>query len=173
MVLTTQLLWFLGAYLLVTALTPLFVATTPARGAVVALALVAACGARRRARASCWGWPEAIGLVNFVLVWTVPAYLGSLRAHGTLARIPWPALVGTLVAGLAVERHAHQVRAVAGLDGGHARRAGEQHGTAHGRAGRPRRGAGLPSSRWPTRRCAACSRSRRSGDRSPASTCAP
>ena len=44
MVLTTQLLWFLGAYLLVTALTPLFVATTPARGAGVALALVVACG---------------------------------------------------------------------------------------------------------------------------------
>ena len=35
-----------------------------------------------------WGWPEAIGLVNFVLVWTVPAYLGSLRAHGTLAAHP-------------------------------------------------------------------------------------
>lgn len=101
MVLTTQLLWFLGAYLLVTALTPLFVATTPARGAGVALALVAACGLVDAAR-FLWGWPEAIGLVNFVLVWTVPAYLGSLRAHGTLARIPWPALVGTLVAGLAV-----------------------------------------------------------------------
>ena len=101
MVLTTQLLWFLGAYLLVTALTPLFAPTTPARGAGIALALVAACGLVDTAR-FLWGWPEAIGLVNFVLVWTVPAYLGSLRAHGTLARIPWPALLGTLVAGLAV-----------------------------------------------------------------------
>jgi len=47
----------------------------------VALALVVACGLVDAAR-FLWGWPEAIGLVNFVLVWTVPAYLGSLRAHG-------------------------------------------------------------------------------------------
>ena len=44
MVLVTQLLWFLGAYLLVTALTPLFRARTPAHGAAVATALVSACG---------------------------------------------------------------------------------------------------------------------------------
>lgn len=96
MVLTTQLLWFLGAYLLVTALTPLFATTSPLGGAVTALALVAACGFVDAARFA-WGWPEAIGLVNFVLVWTVPAYLGSLRAHGTLSRVPWPVLVGALV----------------------------------------------------------------------------
>jgi hypothetical protein len=101
MVLTTQLLWFLGAYLLVTALTPLFAATTAVRGAGITLGLVAACGLVDAAR-FLWGWPEVIGLVNFVLVWTVPAYLGSLRAHGTFARIPWPALVGALVAALAV-----------------------------------------------------------------------
>jgi fucose 4-O-acetylase-like acetyltransferase len=101
MLLTTQLLWFLGAYLLVTALTPLFRATTPARGAGVALALVAACGLVDAAR-FVWGWPEAIGLVNFVLVWTVPAYLGSLRSHATLARMPWPLLLGTMVVALAV-----------------------------------------------------------------------
>lgn len=101
MVLTTQLLWFLGAYLLVTALTPLFRPATPARAAVVVVMLVAACGLVDLARFT-WGWPEAIGLVNFVLVWTVPAYLGSLRAHGTLARVPWPVLLGVLIAGLAV-----------------------------------------------------------------------
>jgi fucose 4-O-acetylase-like acetyltransferase len=101
MVLTTQLLWFLGAYLLVTALTPLFRRTTPGLGTLVVLVLVTACGLVDAARFLA-GWPEAIGLVNFVLVWTVPAYLGSLRAHGTLARIPWPALLGALVAGLAI-----------------------------------------------------------------------
>jgi fucose 4-O-acetylase-like acetyltransferase len=101
MVLTTQLLWFLGAYLLVTALTPLMRATTPVGGALVTLALVAGCGAVDAAR-FLLGAPEAIGLVNFVLVWTVPAYLGSLRAHGTLARYPWPWLVGTAVLATAV-----------------------------------------------------------------------
>lgn len=101
MVLTTQLLWFLGAYLLVTALTPLFAPTSPAGGALTALVLVAGCGLVDAARFA-WGWPEVIGLVNFVLVWTVPAYLGSLRAHGTLARIPWPVLVGVLVSALGV-----------------------------------------------------------------------
>lgn len=87
MLLTTQLLWFLGAYLLVTALTPLMRATTPLGGAVYAVGLLLAVGAIETARFAL-GWPEAIGLANFVLVWTVPAYLGSLRSHGVLARYP-------------------------------------------------------------------------------------
>ncbi len=101
MVLTTQLLWFLGAYLLVTALTPLFALTSPVGAALTTLALVVGCGLVDAARFA-WGWPEAIGLVNFVLVWTVPAYLGSLRAHGTLARVRWPVLLGGLVSALAL-----------------------------------------------------------------------
>jgi fucose 4-O-acetylase-like acetyltransferase len=87
MLLVTQLLWFLGAYLLVTALTPLFRARTPAHGAAVAIALVTGCGLVDAARFF-WGFPEVVGLVNFVLVWTVPAYLGSLRARGMTARYP-------------------------------------------------------------------------------------
>jgi hypothetical protein len=101
MILTTQLLWFLGAYLLVTALTPLFRASTRLHGAVVALALVGGCGLVDAAR-FLWGAPEAIGLVNFVLVWAVPAYLGSLRAHGVSARYPWWALAATIAVALVV-----------------------------------------------------------------------
>ena len=99
MVLVTQLLWFLGAYLLVTALTPLFRARTAVHGAVAALALVAATGLVDAARFF-WGFPEVVGLVNFVLVWTVPAYLGSLRGRGMSGRYPgwvlWLVVTGAL-----------------------------------------------------------------------------
>ena len=100
MVLVTQLLWFLGAYLLVTALTPLFRPTTPVRAALVALGLLAACGLVDAAR-FLWAVPEAIGLVNFVLVWTVPAYLGTLRAHGTAARYQSWQVVAAMFAAVA------------------------------------------------------------------------
>jgi hypothetical protein len=85
MTLVTQLLWFLGAYLLVTALTPLFRATTPGRAILVPASLLLACGLIDAGRFFL-GLPDAIGLLNFVLVWAVPAYLGSLRAHGVMAR---------------------------------------------------------------------------------------
>ena len=101
MLLMTQLLWFLGAYLLVTALTPLFRVTTPVRGALVAVLLISAIGLVDAAR-FVWGFPEAIGLVNFVLVWAVPAYLGSLRAHGVTARYPQWALWLTVVVAVTV-----------------------------------------------------------------------
>lgn len=98
MLLVTQLLWFLGAYLLVTALTPLSRPTTPGRAALVALGLLTACALVDAARFF-WGFPEAVGLVNFVLVWTVPAYLGTLRAQGIAARYrPWQLVAAILVA---------------------------------------------------------------------------
>ena len=90
MMLTTQLLWFLGAYLLVTALDPA-VPAPRRRGARRASRARCCCSASSRSStppASPWGCPDAIGLLNFVLVWAVPAYLGSLRAHGTLAALP-------------------------------------------------------------------------------------
>lgn len=85
--LLTQLLWFLGVYLIVTALAPLFLPTTPLRAAAVVLLLLAGCGLVDGARFFA-GAPAAVGLLNFVLVWTVPAYLGSLRSHGVLDRVP-------------------------------------------------------------------------------------
>lgn len=85
MFLSTQLIWFLGCYLLVTALTPLFRATTPLHGALVTFGLLVCVGLIDAA----WlfaNLPKAVGLVNFVLVWSVPGYLGSLRAKKTLAK---------------------------------------------------------------------------------------
>ena len=62
--LLTQLLWFLGVYLIVTALTPLFVPTTPWRAALVVVALLAACGLVDAARFFA-GIPAVVGLLNF------------------------------------------------------------------------------------------------------------
>lgn len=101
MLLTTQLLWFLGAYLLVTALAPWFVTTSRARGVGMAILLIVGCGLIDAAR-FLWGWPEAIGLVNFVLVWAVPACLGSLRSLGVLGRCPRWSLAVAGVVGLVI-----------------------------------------------------------------------
>jgi hypothetical protein len=101
MELTTQLLWFLGAYLLVTALTPWFRTTTPARGGLVTLGIVAL-SAAIDVGVLLLGLPGFLALSSFVIVWAVPAYIGSLRAHGVLDRVPRAALVGVVVAGLAV-----------------------------------------------------------------------
>jgi len=102
MFLVTQLLWFLGAYLLVTALTPLFRRTTPGRALLVTVGLLALVALVDAARFF-WGFPDALGLLNFVLVWAVPAYLGSLRAHGTAAAFPRWSLVLAVVGAVAVD----------------------------------------------------------------------
>lgn len=97
MLLTTQLLWFLGAYLIVTALTPWMRATGRVSGALAVLALVAAAGLVDALRFYL-GAPDAVGLLNFVLVWAVPAYLGTLRARGVLGSSPRGALAAAAVA---------------------------------------------------------------------------
>jgi hypothetical protein len=99
MALTTQLLWFLGAYLLVTALTPWFRDTTPVRGGLVTLGIVALSGAVD-VGVLLLGLPGFLALSSFVIVWAVPAYIGSLRSHGVLDRVPRGALVGVVVAGV-------------------------------------------------------------------------
>jgi len=102
MLLTTQLLWFLGAYLIVTALMPWMRPTGRAGGALVALGLVAACGLVDALRFYL-GAPDAVGLLNFVLVWAVPAYLGTLRARGVLGSYPRAWLVAVAVGGIALD----------------------------------------------------------------------
>lgn len=101
MLLTTQLLWFLGSYILVTALTPVFRSTTPTQGAIRTLALLVACGLVDVLRFF-QGFPSAIGLVNFVLVWMVPAYLGSLWAHGTFKKYSRTLLISALLLNLII-----------------------------------------------------------------------
>ena len=101
MELTTQLLWFLGAYLLVTAMTPWFRDTSPLRGGLVTLAILAL-SAAIDVGVLLLGLPGFLALSGFAIVWAVPAYVGSLRSHGVLARVPRPALVGVVVGGLAI-----------------------------------------------------------------------
>jgi hypothetical protein len=102
MLLTTQLLWFLGAYLIVTALTPWMRRTGSVGGAAATVAHVAACGLVDALRFYLGG-PEAVGLLNFVLVWAVPAYLGTLRARGALGAVPRAWLVVAAAGGFLVE----------------------------------------------------------------------
>lgn len=99
--LTTQLLWFLGSYILVTALTPVFKSTTPTQGAIRTLALLVACGLVDVLRLF-QDWSNAIGLVNFVLVWSVPAYLGSLWARGTFKKYSRTLLISALLLNLII-----------------------------------------------------------------------
>jgi len=96
MLLTTQLLWFLGSYFLVTALTPVFKPTTPLQGAIRTLTLLVACGLVDVLRFF-QGFPNAVGLANFVLVWMVPAYLGSLWSRGTIKKYPLSILISALL----------------------------------------------------------------------------
>lgn len=100
MMLTTQLLWFLGAYLLVTALAPLFRRTSLVGGVLGLLLLLGLVALVDLARFAL-GLPEAVALLNFVLAWAVPAYLGALRSHGTLGAYPWPAMVAAVALGFA------------------------------------------------------------------------
>lgn len=100
LLLTTQLLWFLGSYLLVSALTPFLIhlaRRTPWSGAAL---LLVACGVIDLARFA-WDAPEWIGLANFLLVWTVPAYLGTVRVFVNVTRRHRRFLVAGVVAALA------------------------------------------------------------------------
>ncbi|MFW0793044.1 acyltransferase [Gordonia sp. CPCC 205515] len=81
--LSVQLLWFLGAYLLVLAVVPFLQRISTAREVVVALA-------------ACWGatavidalrltiGPAALGNINFLTVWSIPAGLGIAYAKRLL-----------------------------------------------------------------------------------------
>lgn len=101
MLLTTQLLWFLGSYILVTALTPVFKPTTPLQGAIRTFSLLVACGLIDVLRFF-QGFPNAVGVANFVLVWMVPGYLGSLWARGTIAKYSRAFLASVLIANLLI-----------------------------------------------------------------------
>lgn len=101
MLLTTQLLWFLGSYILVTALTPIFKPTTPLQGAIRTLSLLVLCGLVDVLRFF-QGFPNAVGIANFVLVWMVPGYLGTLWARGTVKKYSRPFLFSVLVFGVTI-----------------------------------------------------------------------
>lgn len=75
LLLTTQLLWFLGAYLAVTALTPVLDSVQRRRPVLTLAALSAAAAAVDVCRFALH-LPAAFGLVNFIVVWTFAAQLG-------------------------------------------------------------------------------------------------
>ncbi|HEX6887003.1 MAG TPA: acyltransferase [Candidatus Nanopelagicales bacterium] len=82
--LTTQLLWFVGVYVLVGALTPVLVALHArhwALGPALWLGLSALVDLARLGL----GLPMVLGLLNFVLVWALAAQLGLLLDDGQLA----------------------------------------------------------------------------------------
>lgn len=99
--LTTQLLWFLGSYIFVTALTPLFKPATALQGVTRTLWILIVCGLVDALRFFL-GFSNSIGLVNFVLVWIVPAYLGSLWARGVIRQYSRFFLTAVLVFNLIV-----------------------------------------------------------------------
>jgi hypothetical protein len=95
---STQLLWFLGAYLLVTALTPLLVrfSVRPVWACAGWIAAAAAVDLIRLA-----GGPAAVGLANFVLVWALAGQCG-LWAFSPQHRPGAGRALGLALAGVAV-----------------------------------------------------------------------
>ena len=75
LLLTTQLLWFLGAYLIVTALGPVFW-TLHQRRPFFTIASLAAIAVLVDIARFGLGGPTALGLINFVVVWCFAAQLG-------------------------------------------------------------------------------------------------
>jgi fucose 4-O-acetylase-like acetyltransferase len=82
--LTTQLLWFVGVYLGVCALTPLLVRAHDRSRLLAPVALLASVAAVDVARIGAGVAP--VGLLNFVLAWAFAASLGLLLDGGLLGR---------------------------------------------------------------------------------------
>lgn len=85
-----QLLWFLGAYLVVLAVVPLLQRITTTRQAVGAVAVAWAATAGIDCVRLTMGW-EALGAAAFLTVWAIPAIAGVAYARGLIA----PALGAT------------------------------------------------------------------------------
>ncbi|MEN9710542.1 MAG: hypothetical protein RL441_534 [Actinomycetota bacterium] len=75
LLLTTQLLWFVGIYTLITAMTPLLIrmeAKLHFAAAAFWFALVTMIDLGRLS----WGWPGGLGLINFIGVWAIASHCG-------------------------------------------------------------------------------------------------
>jgi hypothetical protein len=95
----TQPLWFIGIYLIVTALAPPMRALHQRFGARVLVSLVA--GAIIVDVARFLGDASAIGYLNFGFVWLFAHQLGYFHADGTLVRFPARLLWAGAMGGLA------------------------------------------------------------------------
>lgn len=103
LLLTTQLLWFLGAYLIVTALGPILWRAHQRAPLVTLLSLAGSAVLVDVARFA-WNGPSALGLINFVVVWSFAAQLGVWYVERPLAprRAVFVALSALAVNGLVV-----------------------------------------------------------------------
>lgn len=115
--LTTQLLWFIGAYLIAVALTPQLVRLCdghPIAGGAGLLGCVVAVDVARLQI----GLPAVIGLANFVFVWAFAALLGMLLDTGQMpTRVAWPMLLGGLALNLALTSSGIYPISMVGLPG--------------------------------------------------------
>lgn len=115
--LATQLLWFVGVYVMVCALTPVLVALHrrgPAVGPVLLLGAAALVDVGRLLA----GAPAALGLLNFVLVWALAAQLGLVLDDGLLRGWRGAALAGAaLAANLVLVAVGPWPRSMVGLPG--------------------------------------------------------
>jgi len=115
----TQPLWFIGIYLIVTALAPPMRVLHQRFGTRVLIALVAGAVLVDVARFA--GVYEAIGYVNFGFVWLFAHQLGYFYADGPFARIPrpllWAGALGGLVVLALLTRFGPYPRSMVGLPG--------------------------------------------------------
>lgn len=89
----TQPLWFIGIYLIVTALAPVMRSLHRRHGVLVAVACAAGAVLVDVARFSLGN--GGIGYLNFAFVWLYAQQLGFLYADGTLRRLPPLVLLGS------------------------------------------------------------------------------
>jgi surface polysaccharide O-acyltransferase-like enzyme len=97
----TQLLWFLGSYVLVTGLTPLLRPSSKGQSQLVLILLILIAGLVDFLRFYAQ-WPKVIGLINFLIVWSIPAYLGAMRSLGILKKFSRIFITGVVLFNLAI-----------------------------------------------------------------------
>jgi hypothetical protein len=94
--LSCQMLWFLGIYVLTTLLLPAMAALHE-RNVYLAFAVGIPLAITVNLGTTLWGWPEAVGLVNYLLVWLLIQQLGFLWQMAIPRRF-WAALGSTSLA---------------------------------------------------------------------------
>ncbi len=117
LLLATQLLWFIGVYVMVTALTPWLVAAHDRHPWLTPASLLVAAGIIDAVRLGLDG-PAAVGLLNFVIVWALAAQWGILIADGRLlGRRAAAVAIGALLVNVLLTELGPYPRSMVGLPG--------------------------------------------------------
>lgn len=114
--LTTQLLWFLGAYLWVMALTPVLVRLGNGHTWIAVAVLLSVVGAVDVVRFGLDGSP-AWGLVNFLTVWMLAGVLGVRLGRPLQRRLAAAILLGALATNLLLVAYADYPVSLVGMPG--------------------------------------------------------